>query len=331
MFFLRNKSNVNYARKEGDKALEVLVNAPKILPWSNNYLDEKNGVINLGTGFNDSVIKLDLNKAQNVLIIAKMGVGKTLLTKNIIWQLVNQESDVYMIELSGHHEFDSRYSMMGQVINDLNSLDNLLKELLDEQKKRTLLLDEQGSNSFVAFNENRFDSKKLKRKVIVIDNYYNLLEKAKISSIEQIQVERIEKNLIKLISSTKDTGINLIINDNEISGLNTELVNKFQVKICGRHNEINSKLMLGDDRAKELNCVASFLMKINNEIEFFEAYRLDEERQLKILESIKVEGVFIGKEPTFKIDFENDINNSLPGTLGDGKNFIVKGCDENEK
>ncbi|MDK0554539.1 ATP-binding protein, partial [Clostridium perfringens] len=122
-----------------------------------------------------------------------------------------------------------------------------------------------------------------------------LLKKANISSIEQIQVESIEKNLIKLIGSTKDTGINLIINDNEISELNTELINKIQVKICGRHNERNSKLMLGDDRARELNCIASFFMKINNEIEFFEAYRFEEEKQLKILESIKIDGVFIGK------------------------------------
>ena len=316
MFFKRNKSNITYAKKEGDKALWVLINAPKILPWSNNYLDEKNGVINLGTGLNDSVIKLDLNKAQNVLIVGEMGVGKTLLTKNIIWQLVNQESDVYMIELSGHDEFDSRYSMMGQVINDLNSLE----ELLDEQERRTLILEEDEFKSFGAFNENRFDSKKLKRKVVVIDNYYNLLEKANISSIEQIQVEIIEKSLIKLISSTKDTGINLIITDNEISKLNIELINKIQVKICGRHNERNSKLMLGDDRARKLDCIASFFMKINNEIEFFEAYRFNEEKQLKILESIKVEG----KEPIFKIDFETDINTILPGTLGDGKNFVLK-------
>ena len=320
MFFKRNKSNITYAKKEGDKALGVLINAPKILPWSNNYLDEKNGVINLGTGLNDSVIKLDLNKAQNVLIVGEMGVGKTLLTKNIIWQLVNQESDVYMIELSGHDEFDSRYSVMGQVINDLNSLENLLKELLDEQERRTLILEEDEFKSFGAFNENRFDSKKLKRKVVVIDNYYNLLEKANISSIEQIQVEIIEKSLIKLISSTKDTGINLIITDNEISKLNIELINKIQVKICGRHNERNSKLMLGDDRARKLDCIASFFMKINNEIEFFEAYRFNEEKQLKILESIKVEG----KEPIFKIDFETDINTILPGTLGDGKNFVLK-------
>lgn len=320
MFFKRNKSNITYAKKEGDKALGVLINAPKILPWSNNYLDEKNGVINLGTGLNDSVIKLDLNKAQNVLIVGEMGVGKTLLTKNIIWQLVNQESDVYMIQLSGHDEFDSRYSMMGQVINDLNSLENLLKELLDEQERRTLILEEDEFKSFGAFNENRFDSKKLKRKVVVIDNYYNLLEKANISSIEQIQVEIIEKSLIKLISSTKDTGINLIITDNEISKLNIELINKIQVKICGRHNERNSKLMLGDDRARKLDCIASFFMKINNEIEFFEAYRFNEEKQLKILESIKVEG----KEPIFKIDFETDINTILPGTLGDGKNFVLK-------
>lgn len=320
MFFKRNKSNITYAKKEGDKALGVLINAPKILPWSNNYLDEKNGVINLGTGLNDSVIKLDLNKSQNVLIAGEMGVGKTLLTKNIILQLVNQESDVYMIQLSGHDEFDSRYSMMGQVINDLNSLENLLKELLDEQERRTLILEEDEFKSFGAFNENRFDSKKLKRKVVVIDNYYNLLEKANISSIEQIQVEIIEKSLIKLISSTKDTGINLIITDNEISKLNIELINKIQVKICGRHNERNSKLMLGDDRARKLDCIASFFMKINNEIEFFEAYRFNEEKQLKILESIKVEG----KEPIFKIDFETDINTILPGTLGDGKNFVLK-------
>ncbi|ELC8451258.1 MAG: AAA family ATPase [Clostridium perfringens] len=320
MLFKRNKSNITYAKKEGGKALGVLVNAPKILPWSNNYLDEKNGVINLGTGLNDSVIKLDLNKSQNVLIAGEMGVGKTLLTKNIILQLVNQESDVYMIQLSGHDEFDSRYSMMGQVINDLNSLENLLKELLDEQERRTLILEEDEFKSFGAFNENRFDSKKLKRKVVVIDNYYNLLEKANISSIEQIQVEIIEKSLIKLISSTKDTGINLIITDNEISKLNTELINKIKVKICGRHNERNSKLMLGDDRARKLDCIASFLMKINNEIEFFEAYRFNEEKQLKILESIKVEG----KEPIFKIDFETDINTILPGTLGDGKNFVLK-------
>ena len=320
MFFKKNKSNVTYAKQEGDKDLGVLVNTPKILPWSNNYLDERNGAINLGTGFDDSVVKLDLNKTQNVLIAGEMGMGKTLLTKNIIWQLVNQKSEVYIIELSGHYEFDSRYSIMGQVINDLNSLENLLKELLDEQEKRTLILEEGGFKSFGAFNENRFDSRKLKRKVVVIDNYYNLLEKANISSIEQIQVEIIEKSLIKLISSTKDTGINLILNDNEIIKLNTELVNKIQVKICGRHNELNSKLMLGNDRARKLNCIASFLMKINNDIEFFEAYRFDEEKQLKILESIKVEG----KEPTFKIDFETDINTILPGTLGDGKNFVLK-------
>ena len=295
MFFKKNNNIVTYAKKEGDKALGILVNVPKILPWSNNYLDEKNGVINLGTGLNDSVPKLDLNKTQNVLIAGEMGVGKTLLTKNIIWQLVNQESDIYIIELSGHYELDSRYSMMGQVINDLNSLENLLKELLDEQERRTLILEEDGFKSFGAFNENRFDSRKLKRKVIFIDNYYNLLDKANISSIEQIQVESIEKNLIKLISSTKDTCINLIINDNEISKLNTELINKIQVKICGRHNERNSKLMLGDDRARELNCIASFFMKINNEIEFFEAYRFEEVKQLKILESIKIDGVFIGK------------------------------------
>ncbi|MGM8303177.1 FtsK/SpoIIIE domain-containing protein (plasmid) [Clostridium perfringens] len=185
MFFKKNNNNVTYAKKEGDKALGVLVNkTPKILPWSNNYLSEKNGVINLGTGLNDSVPKLDLNKTQNVLIAGEMGVGKTLLTKNIIWQLVNQESDIYMIELSGFYEFDSRYSMMGQVINELSSLDNLLKELLDEQERRTLILEEDGFKSFEAFNENRFDSKKLKRKVIVIDNYYNLLKKANISSIE---------------------------------------------------------------------------------------------------------------------------------------------------
>lgn len=321
MFFKKNNNNVTYAKKEGDKSLGVLFNkTPKILPWSNNYLSEKNGVINLGTGLNYSVPKLDLNKTQNVLIAGEMGVGKTLLTKNIIWQLVNQESDVYMIELLGHDEFDSRYSMMGQVINDLNSLENLLKELLDEQERRTLILEEGGFKSFGAFNENRFDSKKLKRKVVVIDNYYNLLEKANISSIEQIQVEIIEKSLIKLISSTKDTGINLILNDNEIIKLNTELVNKIQVEICGRHNERNSKLMLGDDRARKLDCITSFFMKINNEIEFFEAYRFNEEKQLKILESIKVEG----KEPTFKIDFETDINTILPGTLGDGKNFVLK-------
>lgn len=289
MFFKKNKNNVTYAKQEGGNALGALVNkAPEILPWSNNYLSEKNGVINLGTGLNDSIPKLDLNKTKNVLIAGEMGVGKTLLTKNIIWQLVNQESDVYMIELSGFYEFDSRYSMMGQVINELSSLDNLLKELLDEQKRRTLILEEDGFKSFEAFNENRFDSKKLKRKVVVIDNYYNLLKKANISSIEQIQVESIEKNLIKLISSTKDTGINLIINDNEISELNTELVNKIKVKICGRHNERNSKLMLGDDRARELNGIANFLMKINNEIKLFEAYRFEEVKQLKILESIKV-------------------------------------------
>lgn len=321
MFFKKNNNNVTYAKKEGDKSLGVLFNkTPKILPWSNNYLSEKNGVINLGTGLNYSVPKLDLNKTQNVLIAGEMGVGKTLLTKNIIWQLVNQESDVYMIELLGHDEFDSRYSMMGQVINDLNSLENLLKELLDEQERRTLILEEGGFKSFGAFNENRFDSKKLKRKVVVIDNYYNLLEKANISSIEQIQLEIIEKSLIKLISSTKDTGINLILNDNEIIKLNTELVNKIQVEICGRHNESNSKLMLGDDRARKLDCITSFFMKINNEIEFFEAYRFNEEKQLKTLESIKVEG----KEQIFKIDFETDINTILPGTLGDGKNFVLK-------
>lgn len=49
------------------------------------------------------------------------------------------------------------------------------------------------------------------------------------------------------------------------------------------------------------------------------------------LEEIKTDDTFIGQNPTFKVDFEDNIDNPLPGTLGEGKNFIIKGCDENEK
>ncbi|MDM0612762.1 hypothetical protein QTH09_17265 [Clostridium perfringens] len=65
MFFKKNNNNVTYAKKEGDKALGGLVNkAPKILHWSNNYLNNINNPLpgTLGEGKNFIIKGCDENE-----------------------------------------------------------------------------------------------------------------------------------------------------------------------------------------------------------------------------------------------------------------------------
>ena len=96
------------------------------------------------------------------------------------------------------------------------------------------------------------------------------------------------------------------------------LLNNIPVKICGRYiGHAVSELVLGNEMARKIKRMKGrFIVKIGNVFREAQLYYFNEEEYL-----------FIGQEPTLEIDFETNINNPLPGTLGEGKNFVVKGCD----
>lgn len=79
---------------------------------------------------------------------------------------------------------------------------------------------------------------------------------------------------------------------------------------------------MGVSQPKNICALSVDLAKYNN-IKLSELFNIYQGG----LGSVKIDDTFIGQNPTLKVDLEANINNPLPGTLGEGKNFVVKGSD----
>ncbi|WP_416188246.1 hypothetical protein [Clostridium perfringens] len=76
---------------------------------------------------------------------------------------------------------------------------------------------------------------------------------------------------------------------------------------------------MGVSQPKNICALSVDLAKYNN-IKLSELFNIYQGG----LEGIKTDDTFIGQNPTLKVDLEDNINNPLPGTLGDGKKLCTK-------
>lgn len=308
MFFKINKSNVTYARK-GENFLGMKEKyIPEVVHWSNDYLENESGILNLGVAEKNEIVKVDLNKTPHILIAGNGGVGKTVAWECMIWQLKNQGADINIIELRDHSisEFNS-FEKIGNVLRDIDSVDKLLQELVAEHTRRINILKGEGFENINDYNYKRCESKQLSRIVVVIDELNALLyrDDPSINDIEKIfgvdwinkslyrdelkdKLNRIEDNLNILARLARPTGINLLIATArpEFGLLNNQLRNNIPVKICGSYIESNvSELVLGNEMARKIVRIQGrFVVKIGGEFKETQLYYFDEEKDLKFLD-----------------------------------------------
>lgn len=121
----RNKRTVKLTTLPSDYKI------PTMVKWSEEYLNDKNGVLTLGISALDT-ISFNLNRVPHVLVAGETGSGKSVILRCLLWQMIEQGARVYMIDFKGGVEFGKQYEQYGEVITEreraLQVLDLLVRE-----------------------------------------------------------------------------------------------------------------------------------------------------------------------------------------------------------
>lgn len=191
-------------------------NGPISLLENLSLLKKENNSLNILTGIKvDGDVEIfDLAKAPHLLVAGTTGSGKTIFLYSIIVSLLSQfDADEIDFLLVDPKETDFAYfedlpNLKGNgVIIEADKAVEMLKQIYDEEvKKRTKIIREAKCRDINSFNEKN-PNNKLKRLVIVIDEFSDLIMTAEGLGMRK----EFEDLMLMYVQRVRSCGIHLIV------------------------------------------------------------------------------------------------------------------------
>lgn len=259
------------------------VKIPDSVPWDDQYIPEKEGVVCVGMDQLQQV-SFDLNKTPHVIVAGETGSGKSVILRTILWQAIMKECRIYMVDFKGGVEFGKRFEQYGEVITERERALVVFKLLVAENAARLSLFREMEVKNLPEYN--RKTGSNLCRIMVFIDEIAEMLDRTGVT--DKGIYEELEACLSTLARLSRATGINLIIGvqrpDAKI--LTGQIKNNVPVRICGRFaDKPPSEIVLGNTMATCLPDIKGrFLYRMGNEMTEFQAYYFDDDKNLRTVD-----------------------------------------------
>jgi len=268
-----NKQIIKITNNYGEKNVVILYlvneNLPEILYWNNSYLQPQETILVLGIDYTD-IIHIDLNHSPHAFIAGETGSGKSNILKCLIYQCLIKEHEVKLIDFKrGVSFFD--FSNLIEVYFDYDRITAVLEELVTETNKRLDLFVKYRVENMDEYNSLVSYEKRLKRVVVFIDELAELMRAGDKEGNKQVT-----GYLETLTRVSRASGINLImgIQRPDSTVINGQIKSNVSMRICGRFVDPEpSRIMIGNDMAKELpNIKGRFILRNEEFIEFQSFY-----------------------------------------------------------
>lgn len=198
----RNKRTVKLTTLPSDYKI------PTMVKWSEEYRNEKNGVLTLGISALDP-ISFNLNRVPHVLVAGETGSGKSVILRCLLWQLIEQGARVYMIDFKGGVEFGKQYEQYGEVITERERALQVLELLVRENEYRLHIFRDLEVKNLDEYNKKT--KQNLCRIGVFTDELAEMLDKKGVAKEEREIYEKIEGRLSTLARLSRATGINLFM------------------------------------------------------------------------------------------------------------------------
>ena len=268
--------------EEGKNSRTVLMYAvngnyklPDKICWDEKYLDTDGFRLILGESLTNRVT-VDLAKVPHILIGGSTGSGKSILLKLLLMQCVKKGAEVYIADFKGGVDFPPVWYEKCEIITEPGEFTKVLGKIVNELKKRKILLKECGLPNIEEYN--KISGKRLERIILACDEIAEVLDKTGLSK-EDKAVVQITENLLSVIARQgRAFGIHLILatqrpDANIIPG---QIKNNIDYRVCGRADNILSQIILdkadANDRVPK-NAQGRFL---DNHDVLFQAYWFNE-------------------------------------------------------
>ena len=290
----RNKRTVKLTTLPSDYKI------PTMVKWSEEYLNDKNGVLTLGISALDT-ISFNLNRVPHVLVAGETGSGKSVILRCLLWQMIEQGARVYMIDFKGGVEFGKQYEQYGEVITERERALQVLDLLVRENEYRLHVFRDLEVKNLDEYNKKTRQN--LCRIGVFTDELAEMLDKKGVAKEEKQIYEQIEGKLSTLARLSRATGINLFmgVQRPDANVLTGQIKNNIPVRISGRFaDKTASEIVLGNTDAVNLPDIKGrFLYKVGNETIEFQSFYFDDETMLH--EVCVDQGEMLTEAPVYKV------------------------------
>lgn len=231
---------------------------PNMIEWQDIYINRRKDSLVIGHSYN-GIVELNLDMHPHALICGETGSGKSNILKCLIHQSLAKNYDVVLIDFKRAVSF-SEFSDYLTVCYEHEEAKKILANCVDETKKRLDLFRENNVEKLKGYNQ--ISTKKLKRKIIFIDELAELL-KIRDKTISNSLYDSLET----LARISRSAGIHLIIGvqrpDSTI--VNGQIKNNVPVRLCGHFvDKEPSQIVLGNDKATTLPDIRGrFIINVN--------------------------------------------------------------------
>ena len=257
---------------------------PDKIEWDSSLLPEKSSTIILGESLLDKVT-IDFNVCPHVLIGGSTGSGKSILLKTILVQCILKGFDVYIADFKGGIDFNGFWRTKCEVFtNSKTDIDVARKKLLKrleffekELYTRIAMLEETNCLDIEQYNK-KFGCN-FQRFIFACDEVSVLLDKTGLDKECKYVVECIERILSLIAHQGRAVGINIILSTQrpDSETLKGQIKSDMGIRICGRADDILSKIIIGSTDADEKVPKDEQGVFLTNTGVLFKAYYLNED------------------------------------------------------
>lgn len=214
----------------------------------NNYdLDMKylkNGMVFFGRNEDNKSVYKPLNELKHFLIVGQSGSGKSVLTNNIITNLIYNIDNLeylFLVDLKGGVEF-FKYNKLNnskiKIITDIKVFKDFISSLVELMNKR---LEEMKNNG-----ESFYSGKSI---FVIIDEIQTINDNKDI--LGKKEYDKLVGKLQELFSKSRSTNIKLFVITQKPDNVNTNIRNNIQNKIIMKLNNNTSIMSMFGGEMKE--------------------------------------------------------------------------------
>ncbi len=244
--------------------------------WEYQTIDD---TLNLGVSMQHPVI-VNLEEHAHFLIGGATGSGKTWLLKSLLMQCLNKEYDVYISDFKGGVDFPHVWHNKCKFSTCEDDTLNYLNQIREEIERRQAFLKEKGYGNVALYN--LFADERINRIVFACDELAELLSTKGLNKQSKERVQKIESIIDKIARQGRAMGVHLLLATQrpDADVLSGQTKSNITYRICGRADEVLSKIVLDNTDARKRIPKDSRGVFLNHDGLMFKGYTFNEERDI---------------------------------------------------
>ena len=223
---------------------------PPKIDWKTEYLLKEDFVLALGMGLS-GLETVDLSTTPHLLLGGGTGSGKSILLKSLLMQSYLKGATVIIADFKGGVDFSPIWHDNCQMIFDTQTLLPVLADLTAELEHRRALFVAAGTPNVAKYNQ--VTGGQLTRYILAFDEVAEVFDTSGLDKSEKDVVAQITRQLSLIARQGRAFGLHLLLSTQRPSAdlIPGQIRTNLSLRICGRADEILSKIILDSSAAAE--------------------------------------------------------------------------------